>query len=118
MTSRVVDFAYCGDGPSPRQRLAEAVAQALPGARPSVGEWRGDPRDGYEREFASRWQEAGVTADVRLGFESSRDGAHPDPEIDRFRTPRLELTGNDARALDALQARFATLLEAVGYLPA
>lgn len=94
-----------------------ALLHALgPSARLVEGAWSGNPRDAYDRTLGVRGAlSEGVTLGGRLGLEHARTAGPPDPEVEDLRTPQLELTGEDAAALDDAWRRLAEAFDAAGF---
>ena len=88
----------------------------MPGAQALEGAWEGNPRDYYSRAVTVTGALGpGVALAGRLGREGAMTPGPPDPAVQDYRTPSLELTSDDARALDLAWQVLARALDAAGY---
>lgn len=82
----------------------------------SEADWSGTPRDYYSREVkCSAVLAPGVALSGRLGLENAMTPGPADPATDDFRTPFLQLTGDDALVLDRAWHALTGALDAAGY---
>lgn len=89
---------------------------ALPAVQVTEADWSGNPRDFYSREVkCSAALAPGVALSGRLGLENAMTPGPADPETEDFRGPSLQLTGDDALALDRAWQALARALDAAGY---